>query len=59
MGRRQIDACPRINFKELDYESTFKGRKGKLIAVNHLRRESESSLSSTVWRISSDWLVVR
>ena len=43
----------------LDWESTFKGKEGKLIAVNHLRRESESSLSSTMWRISSDWLVVR
>ena len=37
----------------------FKGRKGKLITVNHLRRWSESSLSFTVCRLSSDWLVVR
>ena len=37
----------------------FKGKKGELISVNHLGKVSESLLSSTVCRLSSDWLVVR
>ena len=43
------DLCPRTNSK------VFKGIKGKLTTVNHLRRGSESSLFSTADRLF--WLV--